>query len=155
MLLDLGGSQSRVSDALFQSVDIISPNLSELETLVATSIPDDGVNRFNLENDDDAIRAAKGVLKSRGNGKQALLVTLGHRGSFYVTDKDEEFVFVKPVASLDPELVVDCTAAGDSFRSAFAVAVAEGDTITAPNGDCFREWCVSSSKDGCSTFIAK
>ncbi|CCO14826.1 ribokinase [Bathycoccus prasinos] len=130
VLLDLGGSQSRVSDALFQSVDIISPNLSELETLVATSIPDYGVNIYNFENDDDAIRAAKGVLKSRGNGKQALLVTLGHRGSFYVTDKDEEFVFVKPLASLDPELVVDCTAAGYSFRSSFAVAVAEGNTIT-------------------------
>ena len=59
VLLDLGGSQSRVSDALFQSVDIISPNLSELETLVATSIPDDGVNRYNFENDDDAIERPK------------------------------------------------------------------------------------------------
>ena len=70
------------------------------------------------------------TMKSRGNGKQALLVTLGHRGSFYVTDKDEEFVFVKPVASLDPELVVDCTAAGRSFRSFRRKQSYEGDTIT-------------------------
>ena len=59
VLLDLGGSQSRVSDELFQSVDIISPNLNELETLVATSITGDGGNKYDFENDDDAIRAAR------------------------------------------------------------------------------------------------
>ena len=130
VLLDLGGSQSRVSDSLFQSVDIISPNLSELETLVSTSIPVDNVNTYDFENNEDTIRAAKDVLQSRGNGKQSLLVTLGHRGSFYITDRDDESIFLKPVATLDAELVVDCTAAGDSFRSAFAVAMAEGNTIS-------------------------
>jgi len=130
VLLDLGGSQSRVSDALFQSVDIISPNLSELETLVSTSIPGEDAKEYDFEKNEDTIRAAKDVLKSRGNGKQSLLVTLGHRGSFYVTDTDDESIFLKPVATLDAELVVDCTAAGDSFRSAFAVAMAEGNTIS-------------------------
>ena len=129
VLLDLGGSQSRVSDELFQSVDIISPNLNELETLVATSITGDGGNKYDFENDDDAIRAAKDVLKLRGNGNQALLVTLGRRGSFYITNKDDELLFAKPAVELDYELVVDCTAAGDSFRSAFAVAMAEGNTV--------------------------
>ena len=130
VLLDLGGSQSRVSDALFQSVDIISPNLSELETLVSTSIPGEDAKEYDFEKNEDTIRAAKDVLKSRGNGKQSLLVTLGHRGSFYITDKDDETIFLKPVATLDAELVLDCTAAGDSFRSAFAVAMAEGNTIS-------------------------
>jgi len=126
VFLDLGGVTSIVPESLFAVVDIISPNLNELETLVATSSLS---YEYDFGNNEDVIRAANDVLKKRGNGNQALLVTLGSRGSFYITGKEEDFIFVEPIASLDSKDVIDCTGAGDSFRGSFAVAIAEGNSI--------------------------
>ena len=99
--------------------------------------------------------ARQGCIEARGNGNQALLVTLGHAEDLFILRvKTMNCFFAKPAVELDYELVVDCTAAGDSFRSA-AVAMAEGNTVARAMGDCLREWCIGCSKDGRGTVVTR
>jgi ribokinase len=96
---------------LLDSVDILIPNETELALLAKRSVD---------VNDVADIEAA-----ARSLGVDKVIVTLGSRGAVVVGD---EVVHV-PAPKIE---AVDTTAAGDAFRSAIAVQVAEGiDLVTA------------------------
>lgn len=86
---------------VYRNTDIITPNETELAKLTGT---------------EDIKKGAEILL---GRGVQEVVVTLGDKGSYYLS-KDKELL-VKPV-KID---AIDSTAAGDSFNAALAVALNE------------------------------
>ena len=89
-------------------IDFFCPNEQELQRLSGRP----------TTTREDVLLAARALLTAEGPG--AVLVTLGPRGALLVTHEE-----VLEVAAF-PASVVDATAAGDAFRAAFAVALAEG-----------------------------
>jgi ribokinase len=94
-------------DDIFQHIDILTPNESELRIVLGLA-PDDPTPTAEL--------AAQ--LKARG--VKTLIVTMGGHGAL-VYDGDD----VVEIPSI-PVQVVDTTGAGDAFNSGLAVALAEG-----------------------------
>ncbi|MDF2675508.1 MAG: ribokinase [Clostridiales bacterium] len=86
---------------IYRNVDIITPNETELAKLTGT---------------EDINRGAK-ILMDRG--VQEVVVTLGDKGSYYLSNERE--LIVKPVKVN----AIDSTAAGDSFNAALAVGLNE------------------------------
>lgn len=100
----------QLPDAIFASVDYLTPNESELRILLG--LPAD---------DPRSSRELAGELRRRG--VRNVVVTLGRSGALILTDDLDIMVPAVPVA------VVDTTGAGDAFNSGFAVALAEGRDI--------------------------
>jgi ribokinase len=98
--------------ALYQ-VDVLTPNQSEAETLLAKK---DAMGRMRRARRVDA-KQLGGELLARGPG--IVLLKLGAKGAMIV---DNEIQHVKGFKVS----VVDTTAAGDAFNGALAVAMAEG-----------------------------
>jgi ribokinase len=98
--------------ALYQ-VDVLTPNQSEAETLLAKK---DAMGRMRRARRVDA-KQLGGELLARGPG--IVLLKLGAKGAMIV---DNEIQHVKGFKVS----VVDTTAAGDAFNGALAVALAEG-----------------------------
>jgi ribokinase len=98
--------------ALYQ-VDVLTPNQSEAETLLAKK---DAMGRMRRARRVDA-KQLGGELLARGPG--IVLLKLGAKGAMIV---DNEIQHVKGFKVG----VVDTTAAGDAFNGALAVALAEG-----------------------------
>lgn len=149
MVLDAGGVDEPLSDALLAHVTIFSPNETEcvfafylytcrstfssssLSTTLLTAHTLFHTRRLNritglpTDNDDQIIAAAKS-LGSKGVSK--VLVKLGGQGSMMVSKKegggDEWEIFRQPI--IPAPKVVDTTGAGDTFTAAFAVAYLEG-----------------------------
>ncbi|KAL4859502.1 Ribokinase [Chlorella vulgaris] len=119
VLLDVGGEDRPIADELLPLLDYLCPNESELARL--SKMPTDT---------EQQVLAAAASLQRRG--ARNLLVTLGSRGALLITADGG----VLRQAALDQpgSRVVDATAAGDAFRAAFAVALAEG----RPLRDCLR-----------------
>jgi ribokinase len=97
-------------DALFQKIDIVTPNESEASVLT-------GINVVNYE---DARKAAGEFLKK---GVKGVVITMGSHGA-YVTDGNSEEI-IEPI----PVDVIDTTGAGDAFNGGFVMALAEGKDI--------------------------
>ncbi|MEQ9691026.1 MAG: ribokinase [Bauldia litoralis] len=97
-------------DAIFASVDYLTPNESELRILLGLS-PDDPRSSRDL------------AQELRRRGVRNVVVTLGRTGALILTDDLDVTV---PALTVD---VVDTTGAGDAFNSGFAVALAEGRDI--------------------------
>jgi ribokinase len=93
--------------ALYESVDVITPNELEAQTL-------SGVEVGSIA---DAERAAT-LLQKRG--PKIVVVKLGARGAYYVSPEGRAHI---PALTVD---AVDTTAAGDAFAAALAVALGEG-----------------------------
>lgn len=83
-------------------VDFFAPNETELALLTDKSV--DSV--------DQAKEAARGLVEA---GVKRVIVTLGERGSLYVTESEEQLV---PAVSVDSK---DSTGAGDAFIGCFAL----------------------------------
>ncbi len=95
---------------LLSLVDVLTPN--EVEAGLLTGV--------NVKDERDAVAAARKLLDS---GVQHVIVTLGEKGSVWVTSGQEQFF---PPFRVTP---VDSTAAGDAFNGALACALAEGRTM--------------------------
>jgi ribokinase len=95
-------------DELLRSVDVLTPNESELRVLCGLA-PDDATETMTL-----ARRLQK-------RGARNLVITRGGRGAL-IADASGNITEEPSV----PTDVVDTTGAGDAFNSALAVALAEG-----------------------------
>ena len=97
--------------ALLQKADIISPNQTELEALVGKRIG----------SVDEAKNEAEKLLSW---GARAVVLKLGSKGSYLLTDKDKRYF---PAFNVQ---VVDTTGAGDAFMGALCLSLAQGKSLT-------------------------
>lgn len=96
---------------IIELCDIVTPNETEIASL--TGLP--------VESDDE-IRAAARSLKAKG--ARNVVVTLGGRGAYVLSDTMEGFV-----SSYVAPKVVDTAGAGDAFNGAMASALASGSRL--------------------------
>ena len=83
-------------------IDILVVNESEAQYISNSSIEGDNIDQI--------------AQKLRDAGAKAVIITLGHRGSYLKTESEAYFIPSYPVKA------VDTTAAGDVFCGALAVA---------------------------------
>jgi ribokinase len=104
---------------VFSSIDILTPNESELRILLDLA-PDDPIPTLEL------------AQELKGRGVQTVIVTQGEKGALVITDDG-----VHEVAPVLTQ-VVDTTGAGDAFNSGLAIGISEGrDLLTAVRmGNC-------------------
>ena len=101
---------SKLPDAVFNYIDFITPNETELETL----------SEKKIDNEDD-LREAANILFDKG--VKVIISKQGRRGAAII--RRNECVNV-PGFKVN---AVDTTAAGDSFNAGFAFALAQGKTL--------------------------
>ena len=97
----------KASELDLSAVDILTPNESEFSVLAGT----------------DDLEGGSRALLSRG--PRAVVVTLGEKGALVTTEEDS---FVVPAPRVR---AVDTTGAGDAFNGALAVALTEGEPLSA------------------------
>ena len=94
-----------LSEEILKNVDILTPNETELQ---------------NISGENDLKTGAKKLLIA---GAKEIIVTLGEKGSYYLSNEKEINAQAIEVNA------IDTTAAGDSFNGALAVALGEGKDI--------------------------
>ena len=95
-----------IPDAILSLTDLLTPNESETEIL--TGMP--------THSNEQAIEAAHNLLSK---GIETVILTLGSRGSFLLTEKMDKLI---PAYSVN---VIDTTAAGDAYCGALAASLAQ------------------------------
>jgi len=113
VMMDVGGEERTFPKELLESLELISPNETELARATG----------MKTDTKEQCVEAARELIK-RGCGK--VLVTLGKDGAVLVSGDTSEDVVEQGCWKVDPKKIVDTTGAGDCFRGAFAVAQAEG-----------------------------
>lgn len=96
---------------LLSLIDVLVPNESEAALLTRLPVGD----RAEIESAAMALREL---------GVDTVVLTLGRRGALLVREGEKEFIAAFEVTA------VDTTAAGDAFVGGFAVALAEGRSLT-------------------------
>ncbi|KAL6006371.1 hypothetical protein ACLOJK_037322 [Asimina triloba] len=109
VILDAGGMEGDIPEELLNSVDILSPNETELARL--TGLP--------TETFEQVTEAAS---KCNKMGVKQVLVKLGSKGSALFVEGENPIQ--QPIIPVSK--VLDTTGAGDTFTAAFAVASVEG-----------------------------
>ena len=95
-----------IPDAILSLTDLLTPN--ETETEILTGMP--------THSNEQAIEAAHNLLSK---GIETVILTLGSRGSFLLTEKMDKLI---PAYSVN---VIDTTAAGDAYCGALAASLAQ------------------------------
>lgn len=111
VILDPAPVPGRFPEELYQYIDIMKPNETELAQLTGISAEGTGY--------------VQGAEFLRHKGVKNVLVTLGEKGA-YLDSQEEGKEFI-PACPAD---AVDTTAAGDAFTAAVAVRLAEGDSLS-------------------------
>lgn len=96
-----------LSDELISKLFIITPNETEAELLTGVKVTDE-------------LSAVKAARILREKGAKLVIITLGAKGAFLLSDQEE--ILIPSIAVK----AVDTTAAGDTFNGALTVALAEG-----------------------------
>ncbi|KAF1315203.1 Ribokinase, partial [Globisporangium splendens] len=116
VMWDSGGEDRKIPDDVLPLITYLCPNETELARLTGKDV----------QSTEDAIAAARTM---QTKGAQALLVTLGSQGSVFVPPANTADADVVHQPCFKVDNVVDTTGAGDCFRGAFAVAIAEGKSM--------------------------
>lgn len=95
-----------LDEALLNLITILTPNESETELLTGVKVEDER-----------SAKEAAEILRKKGVAN--LIITMGTKGSFLVTEEQAILIPTKKVKA------VDTTAAGDAFNGALAYAIAE------------------------------
>lgn len=132
VILDAGGSLEPLSPELLASVDLFSPNETELANLTGAA---------RLEATAEIVAAARRLRAEHGVGD--VLVKLGARGSLLVGG---DRVWHQP--AFEVAKVVDTTAAGDCFTAAVAVGMGRGEGLEAAIRFASAAAAVSVQKKG-------
>lgn len=120
VIQDLGGEDRPMDAATLSLCDYLIPNASELKRLLRSLGEDAPIGE-----DDAKFSAVQCARALQRYGAKNVLVTLGDEGSVLVLADGS--VTVSSACELPADLsVVDETGAGDCYRAAFAVALAEG-----------------------------
>lgn len=101
-----------LSDELISKLFIITPNETEAELLTGVKVT-------------DQLSVAKAAKMLREKGAKLVIITLGAKGAFLLSDQEEILI---PSIQVN---AVDTTAAGDTFNGALTVALSEGMEIKA------------------------
>ena len=119
VIMDAGGVDAPLPPALLASIDVLSPNETELARLTGMEVGE--------EDEDSAVRAAAALLDS-APGVESILVKRGAAGSVLVERGGNggapPLITSQPAAPVPA--VVDTTGAGDCFTAAYAVATLRG-----------------------------
>jgi len=122
------------NEELFSSIDILTPNETELEKL--SGLPVSNINEVET--------AAKSLLRK---GLNSIIVTIGSKGALYISSNKVE-LFSSPKVK-----VKDTTAAGDTFNGALCVYLAENHSIEESIEFANVAASISVSRDGAQTSI--
>ncbi len=126
----LDPAPARELDArLLADLSILTPNESEAHRLTGISV-------------DDASSARRAATILREQGATTVLITLGARGCYLLSDHDRELI---PAPAVE---AVDSTAAGDTFNGALACALAAGAELSEAVAAASRAAALSVTRRG-------
>ncbi|CAI0440772.1 unnamed protein product [Linum tenue] len=109
VILDAGGMDTPIPTELLKSVDIFSPNETELARIT-------GMPTESFEQIEEAVK------KCHKMGVKQVLMKLGSKGSALFVEGEKPMK--QPI--IPAARVLDTTGAGDTFTASFAVALVEG-----------------------------